>query len=306
MLWEANTGQKLLQLVAPDADGQSGFYSAEDARENADGNLIATLSKKIGLFDRESGDFLRWIEHPTESAPTRYSANSNLSYMDWSPDGQRLLTVKSSDATIYVWDAVTGEEALRLAGHEGGSRAAMFSPDGSLIASYGKDDRSLRIWDAESGAELFMLPTNNDAGIYAITPLAFSPDGRYLAYQGQLDKVWVWDFRADSLVKLPIPTSLNVHFAWHPGSQFLSVNNIIYDAVTGKEIMTLPTTESFFNPVSWNPDGNLLLTQAEVYNLRIWPFPPLADVVANARARLDERSLSDEERQTFFLGGSDS
>jgi WD40 repeat protein len=56
----------------------------------------------------------------------------------FSPDGKWLASA-GTDAAVYVWEAATGKEVLRLAGHEAEVLSVAFSPDGQKVFSYGAD-----------------------------------------------------------------------------------------------------------------------------------------------------------------------
>ncbi len=70
---------------------------------------------------------------------------SNVSSVSFSPDGT-LIASGSSDDTIRLWDASTGEELHSLKGHTLGVNSVSFSPDGTRIAS-GSSDDTIRLWD---------------------------------------------------------------------------------------------------------------------------------------------------------------
>jgi WD40 repeat protein len=66
--------------------------------------------------------------------------------VSFSPDGERIVS-GSSDNTVKVWDAATGQETLTLKGHSSAVWSVSFSPDGQRIVS-GGGDMTVKIWDA--------------------------------------------------------------------------------------------------------------------------------------------------------------
>jgi WD40 repeat protein len=87
-----------------------------------------------------------------------------------SPDGKVIAAGK--DKAIIVYDAQTGREILKLAGHTDKVTALAYSPDGKRLASGGAD-KTVQVWDVPTGKVLWKS-TGNDA-VKAIT---FSPDGK--------------------------------------------------------------------------------------------------------------------------------
>ena len=58
----------------------------------------------------------------------------------------------SSDNTVRLWDAVTGEEQATLTGHMASVTSVVFSSDGSMVAS-GSEDYKVQLWDVVTGEE---------------------------------------------------------------------------------------------------------------------------------------------------------
>ncbi|GLB36779.1 hypothetical protein LshimejAT787_0310660 [Lyophyllum shimeji] len=67
----------------------------------------------------------------------------------FSMDGSQIAT-GSSDATIRIWNATTGEAEGELIGHTHGVRDVAFSQDGSQVIS-SSGDRTVRVWDKTTG-----------------------------------------------------------------------------------------------------------------------------------------------------------
>src|SRR5262249_45515741 len=122
------------------------------------------------------------------------------------PDGRRIASAggegggpgPSGDCSIRIWDAATGEELLRLDGHETQVRWVPCSPDGRRLASSGHYDGTVRLWDSETGRAVRTL----DTGTRGAGVLAFSRDGRALAattQEGGTVKVWNVDDGSERL-----------------------------------------------------------------------------------------------------------
>ncbi|RMF45756.1 MAG: hypothetical protein D6750_11385, partial [Bacteroidetes bacterium] len=73
----------------------------------------------------------------------RHGAKAVIS-VSWSPDGRRLAS-DSSDSTVRIWDAASGQLLRTLAGHTDWVRSVSWSPDGRYLAS-GSDDGTVRLW----------------------------------------------------------------------------------------------------------------------------------------------------------------
>ena len=74
--------------------------------------------------------------------------SSNVNSVAFSPGGSRIVS-GSSDETIRLWDAATGDGIGKpLEGHSSSVFSVAFSPDGSRIVS-GSEGSTIRLWDAE-------------------------------------------------------------------------------------------------------------------------------------------------------------
>jgi hypothetical protein len=93
----------------------------------------------------------------------------------FSPDSTRIVSA-SSDKTLKVWDAVSGQQLRTLEGHTAWVLGCAFSPDGSLIFSVSAD-KTLRIWEAASGHEPITIPLGSEfaSELYSISLHRWQP-----------------------------------------------------------------------------------------------------------------------------------
>jgi WD40 repeat protein/predicted Ser/Thr protein kinase len=182
-----------------------------------DGRRLASLSREDGLHLAADHTVRVWEVDPHAPLPVLRGHRSWVYPVAFSPDG-RWLASGSWDATVRLWDAATGEPCAPPLDHPGFVLTLAFSPDGrSLVtASYGDD--LLRIWDVGimrlrkeiqgPGPNIRFLTVSPDGGRVAAAtsddpdtfrfsvcdlssgkrlfeapgqPLAYSPDGRWLA-----------------------------------------------------------------------------------------------------------------------------
>ena len=67
----------------------------------------------------------------------------------WSPDS-KFIASTSLRHTLFIWDAINGDEVMRLIGHSDTVNSCVWSPDGKFIAS-AANDNTMCIWDAQTG-----------------------------------------------------------------------------------------------------------------------------------------------------------
>jgi WD40 repeat protein len=174
VLWDLENGEQLLVLrghtelivaAVLSPDGKSALTGGGRSVQHADNSAR--------LWDLATG-----------RETTRFETRSSLEIVQFSPDGNRVLT-SGADGVTRVWDPKTGHQLFVC------SNAAFcssprgyfqFSPDSACVVGIAESGSQVRIWDASSGAEVYRR--SRPKGIFDYRWVEFSPDGKLVVAAG--------------------------------------------------------------------------------------------------------------------------
>jgi serine/threonine protein kinase len=236
-------------------------------------------------------------------------------HMAFSPDGTMLATGGYHD--LVVWEVARGQILRRIDLLSYGGEDIAFSPDNSMLAF--TDTRTVQVIDVSTGQILYMLDSTNwmdevvwhpdgttlissgwgnpvtlwdlvtsevlremyDSEAYAVTSLAFSPDGSLLAASTGDGQVWIADVTTgqstSTLGGEGGEFSLN-SIAFSPDGSMLVTggqdNKVkVWDATTGELLHTLVGHTDDVNSVAFSPSGSYIVSGAADGTVRVWGIP---------------------------------
>ena len=147
----------------------------------------------VWMLDALTGDIMCKLE----GHAVRVTA---LVFSPFAPNGRTLalLASASSDATLLLWDMMTGECRRTLAGHTLGVNAMAWAPNGTILAS-ASDDATVRLWDVATGVMFYVFGEHTGP----VNAVAWAPAGNMVLVTAGTDgTIRFWDVATRALLRI--------------------------------------------------------------------------------------------------------
>ncbi len=245
------------------------WYSASIVHSQTDGLALPVDFTKTGFLSGVRNNIPANASGFTAARSDEGHSDSVLS-VAFSQDGSQLLS-GSSDNSLKLWGAHTGECLRNYKGHSESVRSGAFSPDGTQILS-GSDDHSLKLWDVYTGQCLRTFHGHSNS----VWSVAFSPDGQQLLSGSDDKSLRLWDTHTGECLRIfrgHLHWVRNVAFS-PDGTQLLSGSDDkslkLWDAHSGKCLRTFRGHSNSVWSVAFSPDGKHLLSGSSDKTLKLW------------------------------------
>jgi WD40 repeat protein len=260
-VWDTGTGAESFTL-----SGHSEFVGIVAFSSNGKHLASGTLDGTIKIWSLES---------PSEVFPIELMGYVNR--LAVSPDGKLIAATGSSPTTntedsLTVWDAQNGNLVYERKAHAAFPLAIAFSPDGKEVAT-GGGDYTVKVWDAARGAVRLNLPVE-DGVIWGI---AYHPDGQRFVVVGSEGIIRLFDrATGEALSNWDAGIGWLAGVAFSPDGSRLAIvggdtsDGKVWDAVAGKELLTLTDHTNVNWGVAFSPDGARIVTCGSDGTARVW------------------------------------
>jgi RNA polymerase sigma factor (sigma-70 family) len=275
ILWDVLADKEVAKLPLVDGAG-------EEFELSPDGKTLACSSSRVKPDARYKLAFIdvakATVGHSVDLAEGKSVCSSATGLLSrglaFSADGSTLAVhywgswVKGDwvkGYSVEVWDAKTNTVRYSC---EGGEHVSL-SPDGGILAGISRTQKQVRLWDVRAKKELEPLPLD-PAPLKRFStpnhPVAFSPDGKFLAVTGEAE-VGVYDLAKRKLVQRLKGSEgelYDVVFS-QDGTRLAAGDGravALWDLKTGEPCHDLGHGYAI-DAVAFSPDGRTIVTGAE-------------------------------------------
>jgi WD40 repeat protein len=268
-LWDPATGETAGE-VAPPPPEKGGGRSANALTLSGDGKFVAFVFDTFGPAPKTEA-FVYECATGKQTARVETIHNNGVRAF-LSGDGKLLATTGQHfprggapepperraeiNATVQVWDAVTGKELHQLHADPGAALANVaFSPDGKQLTT-GTTTGGLIVWDA-AGKELRRLAGRRNLGAF----VGYSPDGKTLAAASFEGAVQTWDPATGQRLGLyELPRTNMMRYAFTKGGRLLAYGStgdavMVWDVRAEKSLTPADGHLAAITAVGFTPDG---------------------------------------------------
>jgi serine/threonine protein kinase len=245
----------------------------ETGKQGEEGRPLPATDHRLPATRNELVAFYR----THRGTPQGLAAARRMSQLPWPVDQLQRKGIADDDLKMAGdGDAAKAPSALvavlgdgRMKNWYSFTHAVAFHPQGKILAT--SSGRGVKLWDIATRRLLHAMPARG--GLFVMTALAFSPDGRWLGYNADTGGVQLWDVQAGKVVR-SLPCNSD-RVAFSADSKLIATGGgilgptCVWTVETGAKVADLEI-HGLTTHFQFSPDGKWFASVGEDHKLRLW------------------------------------